>query len=114
MRQALSSFFYFSILTLLPAALAVLLPNIWWGVVLKVVLGFWLLGCVMNLLSGASVFHGTGPGFIINIPLFMAVVGLDRSWLLFLLTVLFLLNSSAIILISYQRNVETQAPRPDE
>jgi hypothetical protein len=75
-NAAMFSVAWFTLLSWAPGALLLLLPNDWYWLIAKAVVGFVLLGVVLNFLPPRSTRHmGTaGVGFILNLALFSALL----------------------------------------
>jgi hypothetical protein len=75
-NAAMFSVTLFTFLSWAPAALLLLLPNDWYWLVAKAVVGFALLGVILNLLPPRSSPHmgAAGWGFIFNLALFSVLL----------------------------------------
>lgn len=84
----------FSGMTLIPVFIIYILPNIWWGFILKAVLLFWLIINIKASFSRIWDRYETLGAFVIwNILLFAALLWLGQSsWLRFIIGFLLVLS----------------------
>lgn len=90
-QAALLSVGWITIMSWAPAALLILLPNNWYWLIAKLVVGFALLGVVLNLLPPRSlgVMGDAGWGFIINLIAFSSLLCFPMPrWAKFILLLL--------------------------
>ena len=105
LRFSIFVFLNASFLSLTPVALLVLLPNSWWGISIKVISALWSLSVIGSLLKFVSanqtVYGGSSPGFVINMPLFATVLFLNPGTFKFVAVFGFLFIALANFLMIY-------------
>lgn len=60
---------YYTIATWAPIVLLIHLPNLWWGITVKVVAALWLFGAVQHFIRNPvliSMIGSAGAGFVLN------------------------------------------------
>lgn len=74
---------YYTVITWIPTAIIILLPNEWYYIVLKALAGFWLLGAIMNFIRHEPLIMtigSSGVGFIINAVWFGVLLFWPPYW----------------------------------
>lgn len=84
----------FSGMTLIPVFIIYVLPNIWWGFILKAILLFWLVITIRASFSPIWQRYGTLGAFVVwNTLIFAALLWLgEPNWLRFILSFLLVLS----------------------
>lgn len=115
---SVSTFLMASVLSLGPVALLVLLPNSWWGIIIKCISALLLLGVAGKFLrdfpAKRFIYGPSVPGFIINIPLFALALWLDPGILKTVFAFLFLFVAMTNFLMIYNNAKARQGNVPQE
>jgi hypothetical protein len=103
---SVSTFLIASVLSLGPVALFILLPNSWWGILIKGISALLLLGVAGNFLrdfpAKRFIYGASAPGFVINMPLFALALWLNAGILKTVFAFLFLFVAMTNFLMIYK------------
>lgn len=118
LRRSVHTFVTALVFALGPIAGLVLLPNAWWGWILKALLALFVLGIVINFMRPSPmrefVYGRAAPGFVLIMPLFAATIGLTEGFWKASATFLFLFFSATCFLMIYQNAKNQMAPAAAE
>ncbi|WP_312196688.1 hypothetical protein [Pseudomonas luteola] len=118
LRQSIHTFVTALVFALGPIAGMVLLPNTWWGWLIKALLALLVVGIAINFMRPSPmrefVYGKAAPGFVLIMPLFAATIGLTRGFWKTSATFLFLFFSASCFLMIYQNAKTRMAPAATE
>lgn len=89
-KYALSIVIYYSVVTLLPVALIILLHNRWYFIIIKVIAGIWLLSVLLNFFNNPRVLNLVGS----------AVAGFSLNIIFFVFPLFFYFNNIVVLILS--------------
>lgn len=85
-----------TIFTILPLTGIYIIPNTWWGLLLKVIFVIIILGVLQNYWFHSTFTnankHGFGAGVILNMLLFSGVYFFYPHWIYYIFIILFVLS----------------------
>jgi len=118
LQYSIFTFTIAAIFALGPVAGIVLIPNSWWGLAIKGVLFFILIGAVGNFLRPSParerVYGGSAPGFVLIMPLFAATIWLGRGFWKTATAFFFLFFVASCFLMIYNNAVAIMGEDSDE
>lgn len=106
---------YFSVLTLLPIFLIITLPNNWYFVLGKIIVGLWSLGLHNDLMGGEWAllrFGKAKAGFVVNSLLFIIVMFSQHFGIMLLIAAFMVANYAHMyhLIVERQLSLSDEAP----
>ncbi len=89
-----------TIFTILPLAGVYILPNVWWGILLKVIFVIIILEVLKNYWFHPTFVnanrHGFGAGVILNMLLFSGIYFFYPHWIIYIFEFIFIFSLSTL------------------